>query len=181
MGKAESIIEFIKSDELRMHALDCVHAQNLPEAYIAAGFVRNLVWDKLHYKTRPTPLNDIDVIYFDSNEPNPNKFLDYEQKLSKLLPQLNWQVRNQALMHVRNNDEPYTSSLDAMSYWPEKETAVGIRKISNGHFECISAFGFDSLFKLAVTRNPKRSKSVFEHRIKSKDWLTHWPRLVFAQ
>ena len=96
------------------------------------------------------------------------------------MPQLNWQVRNQALMHVRNNDEPYNSSLDAMSYWPEQETAIGIRKLPNGNFDCISAFGLESLFKLQVTYNPKRSKSTFDHRIKSKGWLTKWHKLRVA-
>lgn len=174
------VIELITLDELRLNALKCVRLLDLPECYLAAGFVRNLVWDHLHHKSEPTPLNDVDVIYFDFNESNPDKYLDYELKLNEWLPKLNWQVRNQALMNLRNNDEPYRSSLDAMSYWPEKETAIGIRQLSNGHFDCISAFGFDSLFKLQVTYNPKRLKSVFEHRIKSKGWLTIWDKLTIT-
>jgi len=176
----DRIVELIESDELRLYALECVRLLNLPECYIAAGFIRNLVWDNLHQKSEPTPLNDVDVIYFDLNESSPDKFLEYESRLKKLLPQLNWQVRNQALMHVRNNDKPYSSSLDAMSFWPEKETAVGIRKLSNGNYDCISAFGFESLFKLRVTYNPKRLKSVFEYRIKSKGWLAKWSDLTVA-
>ena len=176
----DRVVELIESDVLRLNALECVRLLDLPECYIAAGFVRNLVWDDLHHKSEPTPLNDVDVIYFDLNESNPNKFIEYESRLTELLPQLNWQVRNQALMHVRNNDEPYNSSLDAMSYWPEKETAIGIRKLSNGYFDCISAFGFESLFKLQITYNPKILKSVFEHRIKSKGWLTKWHNLIVA-
>ena len=178
MVHMDRIVELIESDELRLNALECVRLLDLPECYIAAGFIRNLVWDDLHCQSEPTPLNDVDVIYFDLNESNPNKFIEYESRLIELLPQLNWQVRNQALMHVRNNDEPYTSSLDAMSYWPEKETAIGIRKLPNGNFDCISAFGFESLFKLQVTYNPKRFKSVFDHRIKSKGWLTKWCNLI---
>ena len=180
MVHMDRIVELIESDVLRLNALDCVRLLELPECYIAAGFVRNLVWDDLHHKSEPTPLNDVDVIYFDLNESNPNKFIEYESRLTELLPQLNWQVRNQALMHLRNNDEPYKNSLDAMSYWPEKETAIGIRKLPNGDFDCISAFGFESLFKLQVTYNPKRLKSVFEHRIKSKGWLNKWHNLIVA-
>lgn len=174
----DRIIELIKSDELRLNALECVRLLDLPECYIAAGFIRNLVWDDLHHKSKKTPLNDVDVIYFDLNESNPNKFIEYESRLSALLPLLNWQVRNQALMHVSNNDQPYSSSLDAMSYWPEKETAIGIRKLLNGNFDCISAFELGSLFNLQITYNPKRSKSVFKHRIKSKGWLNKWGNLI---
>ena len=177
MAHMHRIVEQIELDGLRLSALECVRLLDLPECYLAAGFVRNLIWDTLHQKLRPTPLNDIDVIYFDSNESNPEQFQEYESRLNEMLPQLNWQVRNQALMHIRNNDDPYGSSLDAMSYWPEKETAIGIRKLSDGHLECIAAFGYDSLFNLQITHNPKRLRSVFEHRINSKGWLTTWSNL----
>jgi len=180
MGYMDRVIKLIELDELRLNALECVRILDLPECYLAAGFVRNLVWDNLHQKSAPTPLNDADVIYFDLNESNPDKFKEYELTLKALLPALNWQVRNQALMHIRNNDQPYSSSLDAMSYWPEKETAVGIRKLPNGNFDCIAVFGFESLFNLQVTYNPKRLKSVFEQRISSKGWLTKWCNLIVA-
>jgi hypothetical protein len=176
----DRIVKLLESDELRLNALECVRLLELPDCYLAAGFVRNLVWDFLHNKPTPTPLNDVDVIYFDLNESDPEQYQEYELKLKEMMPNLNWQVRNQALMHSRNNDEPYSSSLDAMSYWPEKETAVGIRQLTDGNLECASAFGFESLFNLQISYNPKRLRSVFEHRITSKGWLTTWCNLRIA-
>ena len=173
----DRIITLIEKDELRVKALDCVQQLNLPHCYLAAGFVRNLVWDHLHQKTVSTPLNDVDVIYFDETESNPENYKLIESHLSVLMPELNWEVRNQAIMHKRNGDKPYLSILDAMSYWPEKETAVAIRKLGNDDYECISAFGFKSLFNLQVTHNPKRSLNVFSDRITSKGWLEHWSNL----
>ncbi|MDW6004211.1 nucleotidyltransferase family protein [Vibrio mangrovi] len=172
-----TIIELMKQDPLRREALEYVSQLGLPQCYIAAGFVRNLVWDHLHHFETSTPLNDVDVIYFDPSENGVDTYQIYESKLSQQIHTLNWQVRNQALMHLRNGDEPYLSSVDAMSYWPEKETAVGIRQIGTNEYECISAFGFDSLFALKLTPNPKRSYSVFESRMKAKNWLEHWPVL----
>ncbi|WP_413699611.1 nucleotidyltransferase family protein [Psychromonas sp. KJ10-10] len=131
----------------------------------------------MHHKSISTPLNDVDVIYFDANEEDQEAYLKYEAKLYELMPEVNWQVRNQAIMHNRNADNAYQSTLDAMRYWPEKETAVAIRKVSNEDFECISAFGFDSLFNLEVTHNPKRQRLIFESRLKSKNWLVIWPML----
>lgn len=174
---SQLLSKLIQQDPLRLQALACLHQLNLPQGYIAAGFVRNLVWDHLHDKVTPTPLNDIDVIYFDLAEDSLERYQNYEIALKALMPEVNWQVRNQASMHSRNGDKPYTSCLDAMSYWPEKETAVAIRKLPSGAFECIAAFGFDSLFNLQLSHNPKRDKSVFEQRIKSKGWLEHWPLL----
>ncbi len=176
----QRIVTLVESDKLRLKALECVRLLDLPDCYIAAGFVRNLVWDFLHNKLSPTPLNDVDVIYFDSSESNPEQYKKYESQLKEMLPTLNWQVRNQALMHLRNNDKPYSSSLDAMSYWPEKETAVGIRQLHDGTLECVSAFGVISLFNLKITHNPKRLKSVFEHRVNSKEWLLTWCNLRVA-
>lgn len=143
----------------------------------AAGFVRNLVWDHLHQFAQSTPLNDVDVIYFDADESDVSQYLAHEAKLKQLMPQLNWQVRNQARMHLRNNDAPYLSSLDAMRHWPEKETAVAIRQIAKSEYECIAAFGFESLFALQVTYNPLRPREVFDERVESKKWLVKWPLL----
>ena len=160
----DKIIQLIELDELRLKALASVQLLALPQCYLAAGFVRNMVWDYLHNKSESTLLNDVDVIYFDAEESDPNTFKTYELVLKKRLPQLNWQVRNQAHMHTRNADEPYTSTLNAMSYWPEKETAVAVRQLPNGNIECITAFGFASLFNLQISHNPKRLKVIFEHR-----------------
>lgn len=175
---ANSIVTLIKQDPLRMQILDCVAQLGLPQCYVAAGFVRNLVWDHLHGYASTTPLNDIDVIYFDTIDTSYESDLRYEALLKQRLPELNWQVRNQACMHTRNGDEPYQSSLDAMSYWPEKETAVALKQSLTGDIECISSFGLESLFDLQITPNPKRNRDIFDQRVQSKNWLTHWSKLT---
>lgn len=174
------VIQLIEKDGIRIKALECVASLDLPQCYIAAGFIRNLVWDSLHNKLIPTALNDVDVIYYDANESNENAYLELEARLSDLMPELNWQVRNQAKMHIRNGDETYLNSLDAMSYWPEKETAVAIRKLRNQDYECVSTFGFDSLFGLKLSHNPERTKAIFAQRISSKKWLEYWPMLTIT-
>ncbi len=164
-----------------MAILRVVSTFNLPQSYIAAGFVRNLVWDELHSHTTSTPLNDIDVVYFDSSNPNAVQDLAIEAQLREQMPELNWQVRNQARMHERNGDKPYLDVVDAMSYWPEKETAVAAKINASGMVECISAFGYESLFALHITHNPKREISSFDQRITSKNWLTLWPKLTVVR
>ena len=81
-------------------------------------------------------------------------------------------------MHMRNDDGPYHSTSDAMSYWVEVETAVGVRLATNGLFELVAPFGIESLFEYTVTINDKRRKhDDFIARIQSKRWLQHWPML----
>ena len=176
----DKLAQLLAKDPIRVQALQYVRSLDLPDCYIAAGFVRNLVWDHLHQKHNPTPLNDLDVVYFDLNELDEQAYLKYEAQLNALMPELNWQVRNQANMHLRNGDEPYQSTLDAMSYWPEKETAVAARLSENSQIECISAFGFESLFEGQVTYNPKRTLTLFQSRVESKNWLITWPQLQVA-
>lgn len=178
MNNANQLLTLlVRQDPLRSQALTCLRLVNLPQGYIAAGFVRNLVWDHLHTKIIPTPLNDVDVIYFDKNEVNVKQYINYQDALNEIMPQINWQVRNQAFMHIRNGDSPYASCLDAMSYWPEKETAVAMRELPSGQLECIAAFGFNSLFNLQLSYNPKRKKDVFDKRVNTKGWLKHWQKL----
>jgi hypothetical protein len=171
------IVELLKQDPLRVQIIDAVCALNLPQCYVAAGFIRNMVWDHLHGYTEPTNLNDIDVIYFKSDEAEHENAKSHQSILKRRMPNMNWQVRNQALMHTRNGDEPYRSTLDAMGFWPEKETAIAVRKIEEGEYEVVSAFGTESLWQLQVTYNPRRLLTVFEQRVTSKKWLTCWPKL----
>ena len=173
----QQIIDWVKQDAIRLKALERVSRLSLPQCYIAAGFVRNLVWDKLHERAEPTTLNDVDVIYFDLDEANELAYQIYEEQLNEQMPALNWQVRNQANMHKRNGDNPYSNSFDAMRYWPEKETAVAMRLGANGDYECIAAFGFKTLFDLALSYNPKGNREAFEYRVHHKKWLQHWTSL----
>lgn len=172
----QKIQELIQADPERMPLLKTVAALALPDCYIAAGFVRNMVWDYLH-DYDATPLNDVDVVFFDRVNTSSEYIKDIEDKLFSQAPGVHWEVKNQAIMHLRNKDSPYSDSTNAMSYWPEKETAVGVRLSSAGRIEIAAPFGLDSLFLGYLSHNPRRSKSLFLERIAEKRWLERWPRL----
>ncbi len=83
-------------------------------------------------------------------------------------------------MHKRNGDAPYHSSLDAMSYWVEMETALAARLLPGGQIKIASPFVQHGLFKLHVTPNPKRYKpEAFRQRQHEKGWARRWPKLRF--
>ncbi|WP_428750906.1 nucleotidyltransferase family protein [Vibrio cionasavignyae] len=173
----ERITTLMHQDALRSKILSCVASVGFQPCYLAAGFVRNLIWDDLHNRTTPTPLNDVDVIYFDPSEMDSSGQQRIEAYLNNTMPSIGWQVRNQALMHSRNGHQPYTDIIHAMSYWPEKETAIAVRK--NGEqIECISAFGADTLLAGKLTHNPSAPIALFWQRVHSKNWLNQWPKLV---
>lgn len=168
------LASLIENDDMRMAALEVVSQLDLEDCYIAAGFLRNLYWDFLHNKD--TPLNDIDVIFFDVSDNDQTKEKAAETTLISQCPQYNWQVRNQAFMHLKNGDKPYKNSCHAMSYWPEKETAIAARLL-NQHIEIISPFELTSLYGGFITHNPKRDRAIFLNRIQSKGWQLQWPKL----
>ncbi len=170
------IEKLLLCDKKRMAILAAVATLDLPDGYVAAGFVRNLIWDDLHRHDEATPLNDVDVIYFDETERLRPELI--EQQLRQVLPEVNWEVKNQAVMHRRNGDRPYTSTADAMTFWPEKETAVGVRLTGDREIELSAPFGIDSLLTGRLTHNPKRSRALFDERVRSKKWLERWPRLT---
>ncbi|GGM11900.1 nitrate reductase [Pseudomonas asuensis] len=170
---------WIAEDSLRSQILTCVAGLHLPDAWVAAGFVRNLVWDRLHEYKTSTPLTDIDVIYFDSACIDPERDAALERQLKACIA-LPWSVKNQARMHTRNGDLPYHSSLDAMSYWVEVETALAARLLPTGQVEIASPFTQAGLFNLYVTPNPKRCKpEAFRQRQREKGWARQWSKLQF--
>ncbi|WP_261841253.1 nucleotidyltransferase family protein [Aliamphritea ceti] len=172
------IIELIHTDALRMQALSAVRSLELPGWLIAAGFVRNRVWDHVFKVT--TPLSDIDVIYFCSSDTSEERDLMLERQLSAICPDLPWSVKNQARMHIRNGDLPYGNSLDAMSYWPEKQTALGVSLNAQNMLSIQHCFSLDLQFSGKVNHNPVRDYNVFLQRLTQKNWLSIWPGLEVA-
>ncbi|WP_239480582.1 nucleotidyltransferase family protein [Parashewanella hymeniacidonis] len=174
----QQLFSWLLEDNQRMQVLKTVETVadefKLGDCWIAAGFVRNLIWDKLHgYDSNA--LNDIDVIHFSKGE-DTSFDLALQSKLTLIQPYLPWSVKNQSLMHTRNGDAPYISCSHSMTFWPEIETAVAVRLLS-GELQINSPFGLESLFLLNLTHNHKRPRTLFNQRCEQKEWLTIYPKL----
>lgn len=175
-SEEQRLIRLLKNDPQRIQILKAVATLSLPDCWVAAGFVRNLVWDHLHNKK--TDLNDVDVIYYCQSDTQSQLADNATRQLQELLPKVNWEVKNQALMHKKRQHNQYLSSEDAMTFWPEQETAIAVKMDANGCFSTIAPFGLTSLFEQRITFNPKGDKYVFLRRIEQKCWLTTWPNLL---
>ncbi len=175
MRYQERIIKLIESDSIRMEALNLLRTLGLPDWCIAAGFVRNLIWNSLY--ATDVGFNDVDVIYFCRLDFSEERDSRLEEELHVLCPDLPWSITNQARMHVSNGDHPYQSSLDAMSYWPEKQTSIGFTLDNSGQVHVHHCFDLSLLFNGTITRNSKRSLEILQRRVKSKERLETWPLL----
>ena len=64
----DGLLALIAGDRMMMEVLRTVATLGLPDCWIGAGFVRAKVWDHLHGFSIPTPLEDIDVLYFQAGD-----------------------------------------------------------------------------------------------------------------
>jgi uncharacterized protein len=162
----------------RRDVIDAVAESGLPDCWLAAGFVRNTVWDCLHGHSELTPLNDVDVAYFEPSNIDRAIDAEVERSLRRSFPGLDFSVKNQARMHNKNGHQPYTSATDAISRWTETCTAVGVRRGEDGLDVC-APHGLADLFSLVVrpTSCEEEYVTLVLARVRDRGWLSRWPRL----
>ncbi|WP_239616794.1 nucleotidyltransferase family protein [Cohnella mopanensis] len=178
MSLEKKLIRILSTHPNIQRDLELVTSLNLPNAYIAAGYIRNYVWDYLHNNTNITALNDIDVIYYEQKDLSEETERRYESQLKTKIGEYNWSVKNQARMHLRNNEEPYLSVEDAMKRWPETVTAIGVTLDPDHNLSIIAPHGLDDLFSLTIRRSPNfQDRDYYIARVKSKKWMSNWPKL----
>ncbi len=149
--------------------------------YVGGGLIRNAVWDFLHGYSAPTPIDDIDVIYFDPLAATKEHDEQKERTLNAAMPNQRLSVKNQARMHTYNSDDQYDSLEDAVSKWPETATAMVVRLSSDGRIEVVAPHGLDDLFRLIVAPTPHFEGKTrrYRSRLRQKAWNNNWPNLKY--
>ncbi|MDR4936895.1 nucleotidyltransferase family protein [Rossellomorea marisflavi] len=185
--KTESeISQIIKNDPWMMNILQVTAELGLPDCWVCAGFVRNKVWNHLHGRGRE-PLNDIDVVYYDPSDTDEGTEKKIELQLLKSVPHAPWSVKNQARMHEVNGDDPYTSTADAISKFPETATSVAVRINDSQALQLLAPWGIKDLVTMEVRptqhfQEKPDGHTVYEKRIKEKGWNKKWPMVkVFTR
>jgi len=178
-----SIADIIAQDPVGMKQLRAARALALPDWCIAAGFVRNRVWDHLHDISPPREPPDIDVLYYDAADLSKEREVEYERRLDALLPGPLWQVRNQARMHVWKDVPQHRDTADSMTYWLETVTAVGVRLEADDSLTVIAPLGVDDLVNMHCRPTPfgRMRRHEYEARIAAKRWRELWPKVRFAE
>jgi hypothetical protein len=174
------MIRLIRADPWLMGLLETVRSIGLAQWCIAAGAVRNLVWDSLHgYERRNYP-SDVDVLFYEGARTDSSYEVEIEMRLLAHRPDAPWEAVNQATVHHYTRDpHPYASIEEAMSRWADPVTAVGVCLTSADELRVTAPFGLEDLFDLIVRPNlvtPDAAR-VYRERMISKSWLARWPRL----
>jgi hypothetical protein len=178
MRTEADILALIAADAWMMAALETARQQELPDCWLGAGFVRRKVWDRLHGFTRATPLDDVDLLYFNAGDTSVESERRIELDLRQAMPDVPWSAKNQARMYLRNGDQPYGDTRDAMRYWLETPTCVAVRLDEYGKLALIAPYGVDDLLQMIVRPTPagQRRNGDYRARLESKNWLRQWPR-----
>ncbi|QBE62586.1 nucleotidyltransferase family protein [Pseudoduganella lutea] len=167
-----------------MEALATVRSALPLPACIGAGAIRSAVWDALHGLPPEAPATDIDVVYFDAGDPGSARDGILQATLRQRAPQFNWEVTNQAGVHLWYEQAfgrviaAHDSLEAAIATWPETATAIAARLASNGAIEFVAPLGFDDLMDMVVRWNPAlATREQYLQRITARDFRRRWPKV----
>lgn len=183
--RRQELIAIVETSPWVMKALATVASMHLASWCIGAGAVRNLVWDRLHGYTEPSPLTDVDVAYFDADDLNPKTEAKLQSELEARAPGIPWEVTNQAAVHLWFESyfghpvQRLSSLQEAVATWPEYATSVGITLDAKSKIQIIAPWGLEDLFSIKIRRNPTRvSLQTFQQRTAQKQYSQRWPKVV---
>jgi len=174
----DDIAAFLGAREDLLAPLRAVATLGLPDCWIAAGFLRNAIWDALTGRETRSEADDIDVAFFDPQQSSSEFDESIEAKLKRDHPGPAWSVKNQARMHKRNGDPPYRNTIDAMRHWPETATAIAAR-IEGDRVILAAPLGVGDLLGLIVRPTPwmRERMGIYRERLAAKNWRGRWPEI----
>lgn len=174
---AERVLTLIAADPWRMAALAVAAAHGPPDGWLAAGFVRDAVWDDLFGRPPSPPRNDVDIVWFERGADREHD-LAWEGALATVRPDIVWSVKNQARMHRYNDDPPYGDVDEALTRWAETASAVGVRLNADGRLDLLAPLGLADLLDGVMRPTPCFSGERLPQylaRVTVKGWLDRWP------
>lgn len=184
-NKTEILDSFRENPDM-MAILTVIRDLELKDSWLAAGSVRNFIWNLLSEKPAFDRETDVDVIFFDPAISYEDT-LGIESKLKEDFPQYQWELKNQVYMHLHSpHTAPYTSSREAMSKYPERCTAVGLRLNEDSTLELFAPYGIEDMMNFQVSPTPhflenEERMKLYQERLSKKNWQEKWKNLTFSK
>ena len=181
-NKSEILDSFRENSEM-MAILTIIRDLELKDSWLAAGSIRNFIWNFLSDKPAFDRETDVDVIFFDPDV-SYEETLALESKLRDDFPQYKWELKNQAYMHQHSpHTEPYVNSCDAMSKYPERCTAIGLRLHADATLELFAPYGLEDILNFQVSPTPHFLENddrmkLYQQRLSKKNWQVKWKNLT---
>lgn len=178
----EELQQLVLADHELMTILSIIETLPLKDCWLAAGAIRNAIWNHLAYGIGFDPLTDVDVIFFDPEiSYEAGRLL--EEQLKGAYPLYQWELRNQAYMAAHNpKTPPYRSSQDTIARYPERCTAIAVRLVG-GQLEVFAPYGLADISHFVCRPTPhfledSERMDCYRQRLAKKDWHKKWPQLT---
>ncbi|GIE92874.1 nucleotidyltransferase family protein [Paractinoplanes rishiriensis] len=154
----------IRGSDWTMRVLATVRDARIPDAWVGAGLLRDLVWGELFGSGfQPSGVRDIDVAFFDPADLSRAHDDRMTARLAARWPEVPWEAKNQAAVHTwyarkfgGEPVSPFRSVAEAVATWPETATAVAVRLDGRDELEICAPLGLDDLLGGVWRRNPRR-------------------------
>ena len=185
MKNKQEILDSVRENPDMMTILTIIRDLDLKDSWLAAGSVRNFIWNLLSDKSPFDHETDVDVIFFDPDI-SYEETVSLEKKLREDFPQYQWELKNQVYMHLHSpHTAPYTSSRDAMSKYPERCTAIGLRLHADATLELFAPYGLEDILDFQVSPTPhflenEDRMKLYQERLSKKKWQEKWKNLTFS-
>ncbi|RGC68634.1 hypothetical protein C5N14_12755 [Micromonospora sp. MW-13] len=184
VGRGDELRELVRANASLMRALTVVRDSGLPDGWIGAGVLRDLVWGHRYgdgFDLRA--VRDVDVPFFDPADLSRDNDQRATARLAAIEPGLPWEAKNQAAVHTWYPQRfggppvpPFRSIAEAVATRPEYVTAVAIHLDPDNHIAVCAPHGLDDLLDGVWRRNPTRvSEQTFQQRVARHQPAHRWP------
>uniref|UniRef100_UPI003F69058B nucleotidyltransferase family protein n=1 Tax=Streptococcus pluranimalium TaxID=82348 RepID=UPI003F69058B len=179
----KEFLALIQKDQQLMMILKVIADLGLKDSWLAAGAVRNYIWNSLSGRQGFDRATDLDVVFYDTTV-SYQETLGIEKHLKEMYPDYPWELKNQVFMHVHNPDTAgYESARDAISKYPETATAVALRLIDD-ELELFVPYGLDVISRFEIHPTPHfkasdKRMAVYNERMARKNWSKKWAQIKF--
>ena len=185
-GAAVTLVGLLCAEPWLLRALAAVAASGLPDAWIGAGVLRDVVWGQRHGGFNPAEVKDVDVAFFDPACLGRTRDQEAQEALA-VLAGLPWEATNQAAVHTWYHQYfggapvlPFGSVHEAVATWPETATCVAVRQRPGSRdLEVCAPHGLADLLGGIWRVNPLRvTPAVSMARLARQRVRARWPGVI---
>lgn len=182
--RAKELINIIIKNEELMKVIDTIMEMNIPNCYVGAGAIVQTVWNYLMGNSLIYGIDDVDIVYFDSEDLSEEKENELQSQIKLRLKNLSLHIDvvNEARVHqwykekFGYNIKPYNSVEEAISTWPTTATSLGMRKLNKQQWEIYTPFGLDDIFNMRIVANNRQITEIIYNN-KVEKWTKKWSQL----